>query len=93
MPIEPQFGAMLCSKVLRELLSNSRTSDIFPDLNSHIFDDTVEEFSGHVYILAKSVIIQYIEVRMYSYSKICSLRQTGHNLRHYTNRQVVWMHQ
>jgi len=94
LPIEPQFGAILCSKVLRELLSNSKAiCDIFPDLDNHIFDDTVEELSSHVYTLAKSVIIEYIEVRMFTYSKICSLRQTGLNLRHYTNRRLVWVHQ
>lgn len=94
LPIEPQFGAMLCSKVLEELLSNVRTiCDIFPELNSHIFDKATEELSSHVYTLAKIFIVQYIEMRMFTYSKICTLRQTGLNLRHHTNRQLVWMHQ
>jgi len=94
LPNEPQFGAMLCLKVLRELLSNSRTiCNMFPDLNSHVFDDTVEELPYHTYTLIKSIIIEYIEVRMFSHSKICSLRQTGINLRHYMNRQLIWKHQ
>ena len=93
-PTEPQFGAILCLKVLKELVSNSKTiCNIFPDLNNHIFDDTVEELSGHLYTLAKTLVIKYIDVRMFSLSKICTLRQTGLNLRHYTNRQLVWMHQ
>lgn len=53
--IEPQFGAILCSKILRELLLDSR-SNLFPDLNTHIFDDTTEELSGHVFLLLKLII-------------------------------------
>lgn len=46
---------VLKSKVLRELLSNS-SSDIFPDLNTHIFDDSIEELSGLIFRLTKLIV-------------------------------------
>jgi len=80
---------MLRSKILRELLSNLKMiCNIFPDLNSRVFDNIVEELSNHTYTFIKSIIIKYIEVRMFSHSKICSLGQIGLNLRHYMKSSI-----
>jgi len=89
LPNEPQFGALL-KNIKRTLVELRMICSIFPDLNSHVFDDTVEELFNHTYAFIKSIIIRYIEVRMFSHSKICSLRQISLNLRHYINRQLIW---
>jgi len=46
LPNEPQFGALLknIKRTLVELICN-----IFPDLNNHVFGDTVEELSNHTH--------------------------------------------
>ncbi|KMQ87397.1 thap domain-containing protein [Lasius niger] len=91
--IEPQFGAILCSKVLKELIANpTSVTELFPELNSHIFDDDVDDLCGHVFSLAKSIINKYIEIRMYALSVISTRRQNGLNARHYKNREMVWLH-
>lgn len=93
LPVEPQFGAILCSKVLKELIANpTSVTELFPELNSHIFDDDVDDLCGHVFSLAKSIINKYIEIRMYALSVISTRRQNGLNARHYKNREMVWLH-
>ena len=93
LPVEPQFGAILCSKVLKEFITNpTNLAELFPELNSHIFDDDIDDLSGHIFSLSKLVISKYIEIRMYALSKICTRRQNGLNARHYKTREMVWMH-
>lgn len=76
---------------MRELLLDSR-SDLYPDLNTHIFDDTTEELSGHVFLLSKLIIKEYLEIRLNALVKICTSRQTGRDIRHYKTREMVWLH-
>lgn len=93
-PIEPQFPTILQSRILMELLLNpAKKIHLFPDLDDHIFDDSVEELSGHVFTLTKTFVDEYIRLRMFALTKSISLKQVGENLRHYTNRSLIWKNQ
>lgn len=81
----------MLKSIERTVLSDSR-SDLFPDLNTHIFDDTTEELSEHVFLLSKLIIKKYLEIKMNALAKICTIHQTGRHVRHYKNREMVWLH-
>lgn len=94
-PAESQFPELLSARILLELLVNPTKSEqpLFPELNDHVFDESPEEMSGHLYNLVKTFVTEYIRLRMFALTKNVSLRQVGENLRHSTTRTLVWKNQ
>lgn len=91
-PVEMNFPALLAHSVFKNLLSS--TKELFPELEQH-FNDTfvLDSCTGHKYFLVKCILIYYIEIRMYSFTKNVSLSITGTQIRHFLTRQIVWAHQ
>jgi len=68
-PVESNFPALLCSKVLHELVLPQCT--LFPQLNDHMFDDATND-TNHIYFLSKQVCKAYLDLRLYAATKIAS---------------------
>ena len=91
---EPNFPAVLCAKVLHDLLQDSLNSFVlFPSLQMHLYDDAPEEGNLHIYNLAKRVCQTYIKLRMFSATKSASQSLTGPKIRHHLTCQIIWQHQ
>lgn len=89
-PKEQNFSAVLCSKVLFDLLQSQ--CNLFPSLTNHLFDDAPEE-GNHIYNLSKKNCQTYIKLRMFSATKAISDQKVGQKIRHYLNRQIIWQNQ
>ena len=90
-PTEQNFPAVLAAKVFQQAVE---THDIFLELEDHNVQMlSAEEFIIHAHQLTKTIIICYIELRMYAETKKHALRVTGTNLRHFLTRSIIWAHQ
>lgn len=84
---ESNFPALLCSKVMQELIEPPCT--LFPTLNEHLFDDAIEELSNHMFILAKKVCKCYITLRLFAATNLASDAVIGMKKRNHMTRQII----
>lgn len=89
-PIERNFPALCCSKVLQDLVQPHCT--LFPNLNDHMFDDAAND-TNHIYFLSKLVCKTYLDLRLYAATKIASETAVGTKIRHHLNRRIIWERQ
>lgn len=91
-PAEINFPAVLANCVFRTLLLSKK--ELFSDLSRHLKDTfCLENCIDHKYLLIKCILMIYIEIRMYSFTKNASMTITGSNIRNFLTRRIVWAHQ